>query len=153
MPRLVTIVDSDIKGIRIGLWDSKNLGPYAFCVGKISSCRNVRTSCRFVRGINGIDIEILITALILDKQNVLTVARPEILAHRPRRVRRHRPRRVEWSTRFLDPHIHRVFVRLDERDVFAVRRYLSTGIFRITEKEFAIDQCRLLCHADSGENR
>ena len=153
MPRLVAFVDADVNCVRIRLRHCLDHRTHTFSIGDISCSRNLGARYRFVRRIDGINVEIFVTALVLHEQNILAVTRPEVAADRPCRVRRHRTRGVKRLVDALYPDVHRVLIGLDERDVFAVRRDLSTGIFRIAEKDLAVDQGRLLCLCCRGRCR
>ena len=149
VPSFVAIVQPDVYRVRVTLWNCIYKSAHTFCVGNIARRRSLSACGGLVRRIDGMDIKILVTGRILNKQNELAVTTPRISGDRTLRVRRHEPCRGKRFLRFLDPDVSRLVPRLHERDVFSVRRDLRAGNLRIVKQQLAINQGRLLGKQDA----
>src|SRR5260370_36077361 len=112
VPARIAVVQTDVENVRLRLGHGKYLGPHTLQVCQRARWRH---ACLWVcceGRIDGIDVEVLITAHILHVQNVLGVPAPKIARNRPRRLGTYRTRRAEWISRFLDPDISRALIGL-----------------------------------------
>ncbi len=109
---------------------------------EIESGRNARACGRGGGGVDRVDVEVLVAALILDEEDAARVPAPERLDDRTASVVRHRPRGVERLFDPLDPHVEYAVQRLDERQPATVGRELAARDPRVAEEHLAVDQRR-----------
>ena len=124
---------------------------YAFYVGEISSCRHVLSCGGCVRRIDCVDVVVFVTGFVLDEEDVLAVARPEVTGDRSLCVGGDRLRVGERLGGLLHPDIAHAFERFDKGDEGAVRGDLRAGDLRITKEELAVNQRRTLRPHRRGE--
>src|SRR5262249_48962169 len=142
---------TDVDNIRVRLRDVLNDRPDPFSIGYVSGSGNIRARSRLVGGIYGVNIEIFVTALVLDKQNVLAVTRPEILADRTGGISGHWTSRTKGFVGSFDPNIHRVLIGFNERNVLTIGGDLCSGVLGVAENDLAVDQSRLLRKYRAGK--
>jgi hypothetical protein len=144
VPRLVTIVEPDVHDVGIVFRNGVDVRAHALGGGEIPRGRNFLTSGGRSGRIHRVDVEVLVAELILHEEDVLAVAGPEILGHRPLGVVRQELGGGVRIAGALDPDISGVLVRLEERDVAAIRRQLRIRDFRVAEEQLAVDKWREL---------
>jgi hypothetical protein len=78
MPGRVAVVQAYVE--RVGFRARHGINPscHAFHIGQVARGWNILTCDRAIRRIDGVDVEVFITGLVLRKQNVLAVAAPEV---------------------------------------------------------------------------
>ena len=116
----------------------------AFYVGEISSRRYVLSRSGRLRRIDCVDVVIFVTGFVLDEEDVLAVARPEVTGDRPLGVGGDRLCIGEGLGRLLHPDVAHAFVGFDKGDEGAVRGDLRAGDFRVTKEKLAVNQRRTL---------
>ena len=121
-------------------------------VGKIGRRGNAVGAGR-VGGIYGINVKILVAAIVLYKKNAFAVPAPEIAADRALELGGQRFCLFKRLVDTLYPDIAHVLIRFEKRNIFAVRRDLGARILRVAEKDLAVDKLRQLGQADCGERR
>src|SRR5258707_13103576 len=144
VPARIAVVQTDVKNVRLRFGHGKYQGPHTLQVCQSARWRHACLwICRECR-INGIDIEVLITAHILHVQNVLGIPAPEIARNRPRSLRTYRARRAEWIGRFLQPDISRALIGLKKGKVLPVWRDLCASNLYFAKEELTVDDRWLL---------
>ena len=101
-------------------------------------------SSHLARRVDGVDVVVLVTALVLDIEHVAAVLGPEVTADRTFGVGRDGPGGVVRCVDCLHPDVHHVVVGLAEGDPLAVRRNLGAGDLGIAEEDVPVDQRRQL---------
>lgn len=92
--------------------------------------------------VDGVEVEVLVAALIVNEQNKLAVTTPEETPDRAFRFIGQQARVREWLIRALDPNVQRIFMRFEEGDELAVGRNRRPRDFRVAEQYFAVNQWR-----------
>ena len=111
MPSLVAIIQPDVDHVRIALRHLEYLHPYTFQSGQIARGWRFRSCGRFRGRIDRINIEVLITVVILRIKDILAVSRPEISRDRPFALRGKQARSAERLIHCLHINIASVFPR------------------------------------------
>ena len=150
VPGLVAIVDPNVHDVRIVLRNIVDGGADSLGLSQIARGRNLLSRRRGGSRIDGVDVEVLVPALVLDEQDVLPVPAPEILGDRPLDVVRYKLRRRVWIAGALHPNVAGILVGFEEGDVAPVGRYLGAGDLRVTEEQLAVDERRDLAGLGSG---
>ncbi len=135
------VIEADDDGVRGLLRHGIDQRPHFLQVGEVAGRGHTGVGFHLSRRIDGVDVEILVAVLVLHIKDVAAVLAPEVPGHRPL-VCRHRAGLVERFLPLLHPDIAHLVVLTDKRDVFAVRRNLGTGDFRVAEEELPVDDGR-----------
>ena len=150
MPRLVPVVQADVDNVRIRLRHLDQLHAHTLQPRQVARRRSIR-SRRWLRcRIDSIDIEVLVSVVILRVNDELAVPRPQIARHRALGLRRQQPRRAERLVHRLHIDVAGVLPRLQECDVVTVWRYLRRRDLRIPENQLAIDNRGQPCAATNN---
>ena len=139
MPGWVAIVYTDVDRVGLTARHGIDSGPHAFCVGEISRGGHVLSCGGRVGRIDGVDVVILVAGFILNEEDVLAIARPEVTRDRPLGVGGYRLCISEGLGRLLHPDVARAFEGFDKGDKRAVRGDLGAGNFRVTKEQLAVD--------------
>ncbi len=86
--------------------------------------------------VDGVEMKVLVTALVLDEQHVFVVERPEVLADAALLIVGDGLGGIELAA-LGEPHVEHAVARRDERYVFAVGRETPLGLFGIAEQRRA----------------
>ena len=144
MPGLVAVVEPDVDRVRIAPGHFVDERARAFNISEITGGRNLSAGGRLRGGIHSVDVIVLITVLVLNVEDVLAVAAPEVRRDGPLRVGSDRLRRAEGLLGLLDPDVAGLAERFQESNVLPVRRNLRPGNLRIAEEQLAVNDGRLL---------
>jgi len=153
MPRFVAVVEADVDRIGFCFRNIVDIGANTFSIGQVGRRGNLRAGGRSRGGIDGKDVEILVAVIVLCKKDILAVPTPKIPRDWSLLFGSQRTCLCELLVNALDPDVANVGKRLDERNIFAVRRDLSTRIFRIIEENSSVDQRRLLGRSLTRKNK
>src|SRR5260370_26252945 len=156
MPSLVSVIETDVDDIRVALRHLEYLHAHTFQSGQITRGRRTSSRGRFRGRIDRINIEVLISVVILRIKDVLAVSRPEISCDRPFGLRGKQARSGERFIHCLDINIASVFPGFQKGDVLAIGRKLRGRNFWIAKDYIAINELwrttRFVC-GGGGEGR
>ena len=164
----VAVVDAHDDAVRRGFGHRVDECPHAFDGREIAGIRHAGRFVDLASGIDGMDVVVLVAALVLDVEHVAAVLRPEIATHRTFGVGGDRPGGIERRVEGLHPDVHDAVVGFAEGNPLAVRRDLGAGDLGIAEEDLPVDQRRqagqttldgvvlwllcLGCHGRDGED-
>src|SRR5206468_10566362 len=129
----VHVVGMAFRSVEVDRWNA--LGS-----GESARGRNVLDRGGRCGGIDCVDVEILVAALVLHIQDVLAVPTPEILRDRSLDVVGYELCGCVRIAEPLYPNVASVLVWLEEGDVASVGRDLRTGDLRIAEEELEVEK-------------
>ena len=153
VPGSVAVVDPDKEAVRIALRNPIDQRADRLRLGQVPGGRDFRPRPFGGGGIDGVDVVVLVSPLILHEEKKPTIAAPEESGDRSLGVIGHQTGRREGLPRPLDPDVARFLEWLDERNELAIRGELRSANLRIPKEQLPIQQgsgrrrCRALCHA------
>ena len=153
VPGGIAVVEPDVDRVRVGLGHRVDEGPGAFRRGHVARRRHPLSGGGGSGRIDGVDVEVLVAALVLHVEDELAVLAPEVAGDRALGLGGDGPGRLEGLVDALDPDVARAVEGLDEGDVPAVGRELPADDLGIAEEELPVDERRRRWRLGPGGRR
>ena len=143
VPRRIAVVEAHDDLVRAVVGRGIDLGAHVVERREVAGGRDAGGGVGLGAGVDGVDVVVLVAALVLDVEDVAAVLAPEV-ARDGALVGRERPGCIERLVDAFDPDVHHVVIGLAEGEVLAVGRELRAGDFGVAEEHLPVDERREL---------